>query len=236
VRVGVTDHPPAASRPCKNPAVAEGRIVTGRAFERLISFSDGVSAVAITLLALPLVSIGRPQGDDTVWTLIWNNIGTVVSFAIAFAVVAVMWRVHTRVFQSLRGYDMLILTLNTVWLALLVVLPWATSMFGSAGNSLYQGGEGLAGTGLFYWGLMSLLSLITAVISWHAMRVPGLVEAGAVLSPIRGSIFAAMFMAIGVVSLFQPIVAAFLPAAFAAVGPLADRLGRRSGGGAPPTA
>lgn len=208
--------------------MAEPKIVTGRAFERLISFSDGVSAVAITLLALPLVSIGRPEGNDTVWTLIAKNFGTIVSFAIAFAVVAVMWRVHTRVFQSLRGYDGFILTLNTIWLALLVVLPWATSMFGSAGNSLYQGGEGLAGTGLFYWGVMSLLSLMTAAITWHAARVPGLLEEGEAPSPLRGLIFAASFMVIGVVSVLQPIVASVLPVAFVAVGPLAERIGRKS--------
>jgi uncharacterized membrane protein len=207
--------------------MAEPRIVTGRAFERLISFSDGVSAVAITLLALPLVSIGRPQGNDTVWVLIGQNFGTIIGFAIAFVVVAIMWRVHTRVFQSLRGYDGFILALNTAWLALLVVLPWATSMFGSAGNSLYQGGEGLAGTGLFYWGLMSALSAISATIVWHAARVPGLLEEGEAPSPVRGLVFAAAFLMIGVATLFWPLVAAFLPLGFIVVGPLADRLTRR---------
>ncbi len=207
--------------------MAGPRIVTGRAFERLISFSDGVSAVAITLLALPLVSIGRPEGNDTVWVLIGANIGTILGFAITFVVVAIMWRVHTRVFQSLRGYDGTILALNTLWLALLVMLPWATSMFGSAGNSLYQGGEGLAGTGLFYWGLMSALSAITAAIVWHAARVPGLLEEGEVPTPVRGLIFAATFLAIGIASVFWPLVAAFLPIAFVVVGPLADRLTRR---------
>lgn len=207
--------------------MAEPRIVTGRAFERLISFSDGVSAVAITLLALPLVSIGRPQGNDTVWVLIGQNFGTILGFAITFVVVAIMWRVHTRVFQSLRGYDGFILALNTLWLALLVVLPWATSMFGAAGNSLYQGGEGLAGTGLFYWGLMSALSAITAIIVWHAARVPGLLEEGEAPSPVRGLIFAAAFLVIGIASVFWPLVAAFLPISFVVVGPLADRLTRR---------
>lgn len=207
--------------------MARSRIVTGRAFERLISFSDGVSAVAITLLALPLVSIGRPEGNDTVWVLIANNIGTILGFAITFVVVAVMWRVHTRVFQSLRGYDGPILALNTLWLALLVVLPWATSMFGAAGNSLYQGGEGLAGTGLFYWGLMSALSAITAIIVWHAARVPDLLEEGEAPSPVRGLIFAAAFLVIGIASVFWPLVAAFLPISFVVVGPLADRLTRR---------
>jgi hypothetical protein len=100
-------------------------------------------------------------------------------------------------------------------------------MFGSAGNSLYQGGEGLAGTGLFYWGLMSALSAISATIVWHAARVPGLLEEGEAPSPVRGLVFAAAFLMIGVATLFWPLVAAFLPLGFIVVGPLADRLTRR---------
>lgn len=207
--------------------IMQTTVTSGRAYERFISFSDGVTAVAITLLALPLVSIGAPDGDQTVWQLLSQHSGELLSYAITFAVVGVMWRVHARVFQSIGGYDSVLFFLNLVWLALIVALPWPSSIYGAHQTSLHQGGEGLGGAGLFYWGTLAVISGVMAYMSFHAARHPGLKqgEEGAdITGSLRGAIFTGFFLVIGIVSVFAPVVAEYLPLGLIVIMPVVRRL------------
>lgn len=201
-------------------------VTSGRAFERLVNFTDGVSAVAITLLALPLTSIGLPEGDETVWQLIARNSGMLIAYAVTFIVVAVMWSVHARLFQMMIGYDRTLMTLNIAWLMLLAFLPWPSSMWGEYGNVQFQGGEGLAGVGLLYWSTLAALSVLTTAMAWHAHRNPGLLHEGAQPPRMaRGVVFASACLAIGLLSLVAPTLSMWAPLAFAAIGPILRRVG-----------
>ena len=200
--------------------MTDEKITSGRAFERFINFSDGVTAVAITLLALPLVNIAAPQGEQTVWDVITLNSGAIWAFAITFAVVGTMWKSHARVFQSIQGYDHAMFMLNLAWLALIVLLPWPASLYGTSGNSVHQNGAPLSGAGLFYWLVLALISFLLSAMSIHASRTPGLRDesdtkahrGGTVRgAAVRGLVFTIACIVIGVVSLFAPVVAEWLP-------------------------
>ena len=217
--------------------MANEKVTSGRAFERFISFSDAVTAVAITLLALPLVDIAAPQGEQSVWDVITLNSGAIWAFAITFAVVGTMWKSHARVFQSIQGYDHPMFMLNLAWLALIVLLPWPTSLYGTSGNSVHQNGAPLAGAGLFYWLVLAAISFLLSAMSIHASRTPGLrddtqmkaLQGGRVRgAAMRGVVFTVACIAIGIVSLFAPLVAEWLPLILLPIGIITNRYQRKA--------
>jgi len=216
--------------------MADEKITSGRAFERFISFSDAVTAVAITLLALPLVNIAAPQGEQSIWDVIALNSGAIWAFAITFAVVGTMWKSHARVFQSIQAYDHPMFMLNLAWLGLIVLLPWPASLYGTSGNSVHQNGAPLAGAGLFYWLILAAISFLLSAMSIHASRTPGLRDAAEMKNhqggtvrgaAVRGLVFTVACVVIGIVSLFAPIVAEWLPLALVPIAIFTDRYQRK---------
>lgn len=198
-------------------------ISTGRAFDRLVNFTDAIVAVAITVLALSIVDIRATSADQSVWQLINEYSSEIITFLFTFVVVAAMWRVHNRIFDGMRGYDSPIFWLNLLWLCGIVFLPWPSALYGEGGG-VGPGGssEGmLPGSAMLYWGTLAVISFSGGLISLRVGSHPELVDpeyANEAHTPARGFVFAAMFLAIGVVSLFSWSVAAWLPLALIPAG------------------
>ena len=196
-------------------------IHTGRDFERLISFSDGVVAVAITVLVLAIVDIQPTADEATTWQLLSDNSGQIFTFFFTFLVVGIMWLAHNRVLNQLRGFDGLTFWLNLFWLAGICFLPWPSSLYGESfawggdSNEATHGG----GSGVLYWSTLALVSGLAFVMAWHAQHSPGLLEpkvreaklrAGGA-AHYRGLVFAVIFLMIAVVSAFSQAIASYLP-------------------------
>ena len=190
-------------------------ISTGRSFDRLISLSDAVVAVAFTLNILPLVEI-RPADGETLWDVMKQDGGQIGSFVFTFLIVGVMWTAHNRILNRMRGYDSSIFWLNLLWLLLIVLLPWPTAMYGGTivvlGSS--EGGDS-AGIALFYWGTLATISAVGALMGLRCRLRPALLvdpslsrETG---GQFRGWIFAAFFLLIGLVSLVSTSLSNYLP-------------------------
>lgn len=192
-------------------------MVSGRAFDRLVNFTDAVVAVAITLLVLSIVDIRGTSKEQTVWQIVSDHGNEITTFLFTFVVVAVMWQVHNRVFNRLHGYDPVVFWLNLAWLVGIAFLPWPSALYGegigvNAGQ--WSGGQGLGGAGMLYWGTLAWLSLMAGLIAWHVRAHPELVDPGADLDlrhPLRGLVFAAAFVVLGVASLFAPGLSQWLP-------------------------
>lgn len=203
------------------------RVRGGRPFDRLINFTDAIVAVAITVLVLPIVDLRPKAGEETVWKVISDNNGQLVTFAFTFVIVAVMWRVHNRIFSRLSGFDDAIFWLNLLWLVLIVFLPWSSLMYGTGmdtfravagGANWFSGGEGLGGAGLLYWINLGAISLVGGLISGHARRHPELIDPETprvfMDSPMvrtRGFVFGSYMIFIGVMTVIVPMVAVWLP-------------------------
>jgi len=212
------------------------QVHSGRAFDRLVNFTDGVTAVAITVLVLPIVDL-RAEGDETtVWDIISDNLGQISTFAWTFVVIAVMWMVHNRIFSRLAGFDGTIFWLNTMWLLTIAFLPWTSVMYGTGIDglgtdaSMWSGGEGLGGAGLLYWTNMAVASSITTAISWHAHRYPILINEESQkifldnhMTRLRGTIFGGYFLIIGVTSVVAPQIALWMPLGLFVIGYLVSR-------------
>jgi uncharacterized membrane protein len=196
-------------------ADAKAGISTGRAFERLISLSDAVVAVAITLNVLALIEI-RPTEGESAWNVLSEHGGELVSFVYTFIIVAVMWLAHNRILNRMRGYDSRIFWLNLLWLLLVVLLPWPTAMYGeSLGLDGSGGAEPIPGIGMFYWTILAAISATGALMGLRCRHHPDLLERPETAHQISGQIrawaFAAFFLLIGVVSLFSYPISTWLP-------------------------
>lgn len=94
---------------------------------RVEAFSDGVMAVAITLLVLDL-RVPAPDGVADLGSrllALWPNYA---AYAISFLAIGIMWMNHHTMLGRLRGVDRSILLLNLLLLMCIVVLPFTTSL------------------------------------------------------------------------------------------------------------
>jgi uncharacterized membrane protein len=98
-----------------------------RAVDRLTLFSDAVVAIAITLLAIDLP---LPEGDSVAQFLASarHHGDQYAAFLISFFAIAAAWRDHHGIFQNARRVDSRLLTLNTFWLLMIVLNPFATRL------------------------------------------------------------------------------------------------------------
>lgn len=94
--------------------------------ERLMMLSDGVFAIAMTLLALDL----HPQGawTHTVPGLLDAISGPFQTFFWSFFTVGIFWALHRRHFGNLRRADGVVSALNLLLLGEVVLVPAATRM------------------------------------------------------------------------------------------------------------
>jgi uncharacterized membrane protein len=92
---------------------------------RLEAFSDGVFAVAITLLVL---EIDVPGGEN-LWHDLKEEWPSFAAFAVSFWVIGIIWVNHHGVIDHLRRADRGVLYLNLLVLMTVVFIPFSTELF-----------------------------------------------------------------------------------------------------------
>jgi uncharacterized membrane protein len=102
-------------------------------FSRMLALSDGVFAIAMTLLvvgiALPTIDSAGSAGDmlDAL-----NDLSeSFISYFISFAVIARYWAAHQQQFSMLARMDRGFVALNLVYLAFIALLPFPTDLLGN---------------------------------------------------------------------------------------------------------
>ena len=92
---------------------------------RLEAFSDGVFAVAITLLALDLTVEG--PGHGRLIDQLHDKWPAFLAYLISFFMIGIVWVNHHALVRSITRVDRLLLFLNLVLLLFVVLIPFATS-------------------------------------------------------------------------------------------------------------
>ena len=120
----------------------EGEAVEGNP-DRLITLSDGIYAIAMTLLVLDLAV---PSGLSTAQfhaaiAHVWLKLA---AYAWSFYILAAFWRDNRRLFLRVRRVDPTILSLATTSLGTVALLPFTTSLLAeyshqSVAVALYAG-------------------------------------------------------------------------------------------------
>lgn len=94
--------------------------------------SDGVFAIAITLLVLGLAvpAIAPPGGESALIARLiglWPNF---VAYALSFAVIGIMWNNHHMLFRTVERLDRTTWLINLVLLGITAFIPFATAVLG----------------------------------------------------------------------------------------------------------
>jgi uncharacterized membrane protein len=149
---------------------------------RLTAFSDGVVAIAITLLVLPLVDL-VPQAvalHESSITMMRTHTPQFLSFALSFAVIARFWFLHHAMFSNLEMVEPRTNKINMLWLATIVVLPFPTEMVGQFHDDRF--------TALVYVSTlavsMGVLSVLAGQVGRDSHAANGRARGGVLISTI----------------------------------------------------
>jgi uncharacterized membrane protein len=96
---------------------------------RLEGFSDGVFAVAITLLVLGLQPPAQPILDEgKLLSWLGSQFPHYLAFVTSFATIGVMWLNHHRMFNYIKRVDTTSMSLNLLLLLSIVFIPFPTAL------------------------------------------------------------------------------------------------------------
>jgi len=110
--------------------------------ERLVGLSDNVVAFALTLLVLqvtvpPLSQVADPASAADLAAQLAKQASHLVSYVIAFYIIALFWLVHRRVFRHVAGHRDSLAWWNFAFLATITVMPFTSNLLGEyPGNPL----------------------------------------------------------------------------------------------------
>ena len=96
-------------------------------FNRVVAFSDGVFAIAITLLVLTLEI---PAGVDDVGQELRDRAEEFLAYGLSFAVLGKFWITHHSFFGSLARFDARLMALNLLYLAFIALVPFTSDLLG----------------------------------------------------------------------------------------------------------
>jgi uncharacterized membrane protein len=130
-----------SAMPAPNPdARSQPRLDTGAehpgdpSLARIAAFSDGVFAIAITLLVLA-IRIPHPTdagADQGLLTLLTQQWGSLLAFVLSFMIVGINWANHRMMFATFARADHTLLWLNLLYLMLAVAfIPVPTAVLGA---------------------------------------------------------------------------------------------------------
>jgi len=136
---------------------------------RLEAFSDGVFAIAITLLVLDLQVPDPTEGNLA--AALGDQWPSFVAYAVSFLTIGIIWINHHAMIRRLKAVDHGMLVLNLLLLLFVALLPFTTALM--AAYLRESSGEHLAAG--IYSGSCLLMGLAFAVTNRYALIVrPGL--------------------------------------------------------------
>ena len=128
---------------------------------RVETFSDGVFAIAITLLVL---TIAQPSNYANLAHQLGERLPSLAAYAVSFLVIGIMWLNHHTVFTHLRVVDRGIFYWNLLLLMTIVFIPYPTEVFGEA----LRRGEGARTAAVFYSVTMTINASMWACLWLYA--------------------------------------------------------------------
>jgi uncharacterized membrane protein len=138
---------------------------------RLEAFSDGVFAVAITLLVLQFIAPEVQSGK--LLSALLGQWPQLVTYVASFLTVGVVWVNHHTIFRGLKAVDRTIQFINLVLLLTVVLVPYPTELLGRYLNSGQNGSVAAA----FYALVMTVMAIsFQTLVAW-ALTHPNLLRA-----------------------------------------------------------
>jgi uncharacterized membrane protein len=103
--------------------------------ERLLALSDGVVAIALTLLVLDLkvpatTVIQHSDSASELATVLKNDTDQLISYVVSFYVTAQFWLAHHRVFRVVTGHSEGLAWWNFAFLFTITLIPFTSGLLG----------------------------------------------------------------------------------------------------------
>lgn len=164
------DHPefeeaiPAAEAETESAANARSmltRIANGSDAVRVKIFTDGVFAIAVTILALQLTPPERGEEIITTDSII-ENLETIPwwPFVMTFFLISIFWVSHVHIFERVVGVDSTLIWLNLILLLFVAFMPLPVEVLQTTKNDL--------DAQVLYLSMLSMISVSLVSISIYA--------------------------------------------------------------------
>lgn len=133
---------------------------------RLEAYTDGIFAIAATLLVLDLSidGFGAVHTNTQLWDALAGLSTNLTNFVISFLLLCLLWAIHTRQFEHVRKVDSTVLILNSLRLLAVVLIPFTTSI-NSAYNSVPLGSVLMPANFFFV--------ILFGSLQWFYLAAPG---------------------------------------------------------------
>jgi uncharacterized membrane protein len=132
---------------------------------RIEAFSDGVFAIAITLLVLEIhVPEDPEEGLGQALLHMWP---AYASYVVSFFVIGIIWVNHHAVFDHLQRADRPLLFLNLLLLMFVALLPWPTNLMATY---MREGGSDEQVAAVVYSGTMAAMGVAFGALWSYASR------------------------------------------------------------------
>jgi uncharacterized membrane protein len=140
---------------------------------RVENFSDGIFAVAITIL---IFNIPVPNGaPGTLVHALTSQWPSYVAYVASFLTIGVMWINHHAMFERITSIDRPLLMLNLLLVMLVVFIPYPTELLG---KYIPAGGPDATAAATFYAIVAVGLALMFSSMWAYILTHPGLLPRG----------------------------------------------------------
>lgn len=174
-------------------------------YDRTVALSDGVFAIALTLLVLNIgVPVLARSNQGELASRLLDRSGEFASYALSFAVIAFLWVRHHGFFRALTRIDGTITLLNLAYLGFVAFLPYPTRILGLYGSR--------PAAVVLYSSSLAIVTTIAGLMRVYALRAGIVSDAGSrdLAEREHWTIRPAIFVASAGVAFADPAVAKLL--------------------------
>lgn len=175
---------------------------------RIEAFSDGVFAIAITLLVL---EISVPESEfDNLWEGIANQWPSYLAYVTSFATIGGLWLAHHAIFRRLSTADATVTRLNILLLMLVSFLPFPTKLVAETIDKTNAERAAV----IFYGLALLAISIVSSAVWRHAathreLLVPGVTDEDVTAMTLLMAPSIGFYVVVLGLALLAPHVAAF---------------------------
>ncbi|MFF3577717.1 TMEM175 family protein [Streptomyces mirabilis] len=139
---------------------------------RVEAFSDGVFAIAITLLILE-IKVPEVGEHGSLWHALGAQWPSYAAYVVSFLVIGIMWINHHQVFSYVARVDRTLMFLNLLVLMVVAAVPWPTAMLA---EYLREDRASHAAAAVYSL-VMVAMALTFQALWWHLTRTGHLFDA-----------------------------------------------------------
>jgi uncharacterized membrane protein len=139
---------------------------------RVEAFSDGVFAIAITLLILEIKVPEVGKGGD-LWRALGAQWPSYAAYVVSFLVIGIMWVNHHQLFSYVARVDRTLMFLNLLVLMVVAAVPWPTAMLAA----YLREGDASHVAAAVYSLVMVAMAFTFQALWWHLTRTGHLFDA-----------------------------------------------------------